>query len=49
MRALAVPLLLLASLLAAPWARAANFETAIVTGEEAVTSIWETGYCGAIM
>lgn len=46
MRAFAVPVLLLA---AAHGALAANFDTTIVTGEEVVTSIWETGYCGAIM
>lgn len=44
LRALAAALLLL---LAA--ADAANFETAIATGEQQITSIWETGYCGAIM
>ena len=29
--------------------RAATFETALASGELAITSLWETGFCGAIM
>ena len=44
-----VAALLLAAVLAAPAARAANFETVTVDAQYNITSFWQGGMCGSLM